>query len=635
MSDLFAALKAFRAEQASALGQPAYCVFTNAELDALVAACPQTAADLSRIKGFGAQKVRKFGDSIVEICSMGLSRPPQSAFVAASSAKAVEAARSAASASSATASSDLQSALKAFRTGQASALGQPAYCIFTNAELDALVAACPQTAADLSRIKGFGAQKVRKFGDGIVKICSMGLSRSRQQFDSGAAESSKRKLPDFAAASFSSSSSSSKARSTLHASCPPLPPMPSIERNALNEEQAAASRLALSGVNIFLTGAAGVGKSFLLRFIIQELEKLHSGQVAVTAPTGIAASHVQGVTIHSWAGIGLGKGSRDTLLQKVQGNGAACDRWRKARVLVIDEISMLDSFLLDVLDHIGRNVLGNLQIPFGGLQLILCGDFFQLPPVSLGGPYGNGFAFQSRAWQQARVQTIELKTIVRQQGDLKFIGLLTPIRVGQCTPEATAALAACHVDSKAPPRDGILPTKLYCKNANVDAENAAHLQALPGEARTFTAIDQFKGDAAGDVRTRLLELVEKKAVGQLNLKLGAQCLLTKNMPEFRLVNGSRGVVTAFEQLHVQNEYGVPAGDYECPVVSFDSGQKLTVKPASFFQGGPGGAVVRIALPLKLAWALTVHKSQGIVFRELSSCSPTPLTSARSTSHFLA
>jgi ATP-dependent DNA helicase PIF1 len=159
----------------------------------------------------------------------------------------------------------------------------------------------------------------------------------------------------------------------------------------------------LGGQNAFLTGAAGVGKSYLLRYVIQELERRYPGGVAVTAPTGIAASHVQGTTIHSWSGIGLGKGSAQMLLQKVQGNSAACDRWRKARALVVDEISMLDSGLLDALDFIGRNVRTASHLPFGGLQLLFCGDFLQLPPVSLG-QYGASFAFASRAWAQAAVQ---------------------------------------------------------------------------------------------------------------------------------------------------------------------------------------------------------------------------------------
>jgi ATP-dependent DNA helicase PIF1 len=510
---------------------------------------------------------------------------------------------------------DLYSALKAFRSQKASQLGQPAFCIFTNAELDGLAAACPRTRADLARCKGFGPKRCEKFGDDILRICSSGLARptaaasgsslASQPMQSSA---SKRKLPWNPLAM---SSGSTSARSKLADPGPPLPAAPPIPRSALNAEQAAAADRALSGSNLFLTGPAGVGKSYLLRFIIQELERRHPKAIAVTAPTGIAASHVQGQTIHSWAGIGLGKGSRDSLLQKVMNNHAACERWRKAEVLLLDEVSMLDSYLMEVLDMIGRSVRGEPAKAFGGLQIILCGDFFQLPPVSLGGNFGNGFAFQSRAWQYAGVSTVELKTVVRQQGDLNFIRLLNSVRIGLCSEATTAALAACHVDVKPPPQDGILPTKLYCKNANVDAENDARLASLGGEERAFPATDLFKGEVSSDAKQRLLEMVDKKAVGQLRLKLGAQVLLTKNRPDLRLVNGSRGVVTGFDESYVDGSYGVPSGRYMCAIVTFDTGQRLTVEPTSFFQGGPGGAVVRIAMPLRLAWALTVHKSQGM------------------------
>ena len=507
--------------------------------------------------------------------------------------------------------SALLKALRTYRTQKAGELSQPAFCIFSNAELDGLAAACPRSTAELRDIKGFGPSKVAKFGDDVIRICS-GFSRStsspRAPSSSAPVPPSlptagkKRKLP-----------SEFTAVAPRAAAVPGAPPAtaaaPPISQSALNDEQGAAAQRVIAGRNVFLTGAAGVGKSFLLRYIIQELERRHPDGVAVCAPTGIAASHVSGVTIHSWSGIGLGKGHAQMLLKKVQGNAAACERWTKARVLVIDEISMLDSELLDALDLIGRTVRTVGDRAFGGLQFVACGDFLQLPPVSLG-QYGAGFAFEATAWRMAAVEAIELTTIVRQAGDLAFIDLLTPVRIGVCSPQTTAALSACHVDVKPQPRDGILPTKLYCKNHNVDAENAAQLALLPGPPTTFRSQDRFKGEYAADVRQRLLELAEKKAVGTLELKKGAQCLLTKNMPELRLVNGSRGVVVDFADAHCDS-YGVPAGKYHCPIVQFDSGQRLHVQPSSFFQGGAGGAVVRIALPLKLAWALTVHKSQGM------------------------
>ena len=178
--------------------------------------------------------------------------------------------------------------------------------------------------------------------------------------------------------------------------------------------------------------------------------------VPVTAPTGIAASHIGGQTIHSWAGIGLGKGDLEKLLAKVTSNHTAVDRWCRAKALVIDEVSMLDGHLFKMLEAIGRAVRGS-SLPFGGIQLVFCGDFFQLPPVSLA---WAGFAFQTPAWASCNVTTHVLTEIVRQQGDQPFIGLLNEVRVGLCSPATTQALAACHVNVKPRPTDGILPTRL-------------------------------------------------------------------------------------------------------------------------------------------------------------------------------
>ena len=262
--------------------------------------------------------------------------------------------------------------LRAFRTKTATELGQPAYCVFSNKELDALVAARPQSLVDLRNVPGFGPAKIQKFGDEIIRIvCAMPAPASGSSV--GAVPempsiSGKRKLP----AAFGGANAQ-----------PPTPPLPAppsvtIPRTALNEEQRSAADRVLVGENCFLTGAAGTGKSFLLRYIIQQLEARHPGGVAVTAPTGIAASHVQGVTIHSWAGFGLGKGTISKLVDKVTSNATACQRWSRAHALLIDEVSMLDSHLFDALDAIGRAVCPDgTHRPFGGLQLILCGDFFQ------------------------------------------------------------------------------------------------------------------------------------------------------------------------------------------------------------------------------------------------------------------
>jgi len=393
-----------------------------------------------------------------------------------------------------------------------------------------------------------------------------------------------------------------------------------IQWAELNAGQRAAAEFVLAGGSAFFSGAAGTGKSFLLRFVIQELKKRAAGQegaVAVTAPTGIAATNVGGVTIHSWAGVGLAKGRPDAVVAKVRASGPACARWRAASVLIIDEVSMLDSELFGVLDACGRQVRAQPARSFGGLQVVLCGDFFQLPPVGLG-QFGKGFAFESPAWRTCGLRSVVLEEPVRQAGDTRFAKLLNELRLGHASPAALAELGRCHVRVKPLPSDGIVPTRLYCTNANVDVQNASRLGALPGPPHRFEARDTWKRTegSSGEAR-KVLEMAEKKAAALLELKVGAQVVLTVNRPSLKLVNGSRGIVMGLKRGVAvggpsdTGTFGVDLGNYDLPVVRFDGGQTVAVKPSSFWQAGPGGAVARVQVPLKLAWALTVHKCQGM------------------------
>lgn len=371
-----------------------------------------------------------------------------------------------------------------------------------------------------------------------------------------------------------------------------------LEMAQLTAEQQVAAQRALHGESLFLTGAAGTGKSFLLRYLVQELERLHPSGVAVTAPTGIAASHIGGQTIHSFAGVGLGVGSSRQLLSKVKKSAAAVERWNNARVLVLDEISMLDADLFDALGSIASSVR-NSRKPFGGLQLLICGDFLQLPPVQTRGEGLKRFAFQSMCWRQCGLDsgTVVLKEAVRQSKDPLFVDVLNEVRMGEVSLLTAEVLAACHESVKPPPRDSIVPTKLYCLNKNVDAENAARLARLPGTAVVIRARDHFKRVGDRSRRASLSDLLDKKVPAQLKLKVGAQVILTKNQPVLGLVNGSRGVVESFEEGR--------------PLVRFDGGQHVHIGRERFEHGRGSGQLIRIQVPLKLGWALTVHKAQGM------------------------
>jgi ATP-dependent DNA helicase PIF1 len=377
----------------------------------------------------------------------------------------------------------------------------------------------------------------------------------------------------------------------------------------LNTEQNAALQLVLTGRNIYLTGAAGVGKTFLLRQIVTQLQSQGDGDVAVTASTGIAASHIpSGTTLHSWAGIGIGgssgqlRGDASKLIQKVLNNRLICHRWRTTRTLIIDEISMIDGITFQSLDVIGKAVRRNQNRPFGGLQLVLCGDFYQLPPVSL--RYG-GFSFSSAAWKNGEIDIAEMKTVVRQKGDLDFISILRKLREGKCSNDIETILATCHVSMKKKSTDGIISTKLYCTNKNVDAENNNELKKLKGESQSYVSIDEFKGRYAHHVNTSLRQSMDKKVPAVIRLKIGAQVMLLKNTPEWKLVNGSRGIVVGFDKKN-QNY----------PLIRFTNGLIHTVTPFETFQANSGGAMTREQLPIKLAWCLTVHKSQGMTIDRL-------------------
>lgn len=203
--------------------------------------------------------------------------------------------------------------------------------------------------------------------------------------------------------------------------------------------------------------------------------------------------------------------------------------WRETKVLVIDEVSMLSPDLFDLVDAISKavrcsaNVEGASGRPFGGLQLIICGDFLQLPPVSKSNP-NPPYCFESKLWAAAGLDrgTCILQTAHRQLSDPVFTGILNELRRGVCSTQALGELARCHVKKKPKIEDGIVPTRLYCTNRDVDTENAEQLAALPGQSYDFNAYDEYDSVPDAYAKTRLEEAMEKRATARLRLKVGAQ-----------------------------------------------------------------------------------------------------------------
>lgn len=355
--------------------------------------------------------------------------------------------------------------------------------------------------------------------------------------------------------------------------------------------------------------------------------------VAVTAPTGIAAINIGGQTVHSFAGIGLGRGERPAIVKKVMKNKSAVDRWKQTKVLIIDEISMLDRNLFELLDEIARRVCGN-DLPFGGIQIVVVGDFMQLPPVQ-----NTGFAFESDVWIAAgfevRKGTIYLQQVVRQS-DADFIQYLNEVRLGIYSRDFHLRLQECLVTNKPKPTNGIIPTKLYAVNKQVDEENTMRLAELAGEELVVKAKDMWKVLPSKKILEEfLIEGVEQMIPKEIRLKVGAQVMLLRNRSRMTyggaiqatgpsLVNGSRGKIVAFSE-------SVLHPGMMLPTIMFDNGMTVTIGPVEYEYKGPqgDGKIIRQQVPLKLAWyayvycsllhfvyfscmcrAATVHKSQG-------------------------
>ena len=372
----------------------------------------------------------------------------------------------------------------------------------------------------------------------------------------------------------------------------------------VTEQQDVLNTLA-EGVNVFMTGCGGTGKSYLISVIQDELPKrmlASSGtpfRVATTALTGCASLLLRNAkTLHSWSGIGLGKEPVPELIHRIRRNGRAKKNWTTTNLLIVDEISMLTSELLEKLDLIGQTMRRSTK-PFGGLQLLLVGDFYQLPPVVKGGGSKSVFAFESPVWPTLIQKTVDLKVIHRQK-DPVFQKILEEARIGALSNESMAILESRKdLDWRSLK---IRPTLLFPRNAEVDTINDANLKALTSKLHTFKATTE--GASSKILKDpsflRTIEFMDREAPYRAELELaeGAQVMLIFNLnPTIGLVNGSRGVVTGFD------EKGFP-------IVEFMGGLIQTITPNDWKVESGSDGPMRRQIPLRLAWACTIHKAQG-------------------------
>lgn len=341
-----------------------------------------------------------------------------------------------------------------------------------------------------------------------------------------------------------------------------------------------------SGSNVFLTGAPGAGKTYVLNKFVGRA--MRSGKrVAVTASTGIAATHLGGTTIHSWSGLGI----RDVLTSEdlvwLKSNDRLIKRYNSTDILVIDEVSMLHGARLDMVNQAAKLLRQN-DAPFGGLQVILVGDLYQLPPINRGGEAVD-FVHTSATWAELDPRVCYITEQHRQSGHDGLLDLLEAMRAGTLDDEHRYIVGERM--GKQPAEDAVV-TRLYSHNIDVDAINQKHLSAIQYTGKTFQM--QTKGSKA-----RIEQLIKSVlAPEELVLKVGAEVMFVANNFAEGFVNGSRGQVVSFD-------------GYQ-PVVALTNGRTIHVEPHSWNLSEDGKVKAEVSqLPLRLAWAITIHKSQGM------------------------
>jgi ATP-dependent exoDNAse (exonuclease V) alpha subunit len=345
-----------------------------------------------------------------------------------------------------------------------------------------------------------------------------------------------------------------------------------------------------SGKNVFLTGEPGSGKSYTVNLFTAWLEDNYK-KYAVTASTGIAATHINGMTIHSWAALGIKELITAQHIEDILDNKPFVVRkLENAEVLIIDEVSMLSAQVIDNVDKILRGVR-KIAKPFGGLQMVFVGDFFQLPPVVKDGKKVK-FAFDSEAWKAA-APIICYLTEQHRQSDALFLEILTAMRSGNVTEAHKKALS--HKPDIEP------ETKLFTHNVEVDRINLEELEKIEGKERTYAMTDSGV--------PFLVQMLKKSCMSPelLRLRVGATVMFTRNNFDEEYVNGTLGKVVELEERHIK--------------VETKDGRTIDVDRATWEIDG-GKAEIH-QYPLRLAWAITVHKSQGMSLDEarmdLSKC----------------
>lgn len=368
----------------------------------------------------------------------------------------------------------------------------------------------------------------------------------------------------------------------------------------LTEDQNIAFDAFKDEKNLLITGPAGTGKSHLIRKMSAYAQRMKK-TIAITAMTGAAAYIVNGKTLHSWAGIGLGDKPAPIIAQKILNAYPKKIKWQRCNILIVDEVSMMNAPLFELLEEIARLVRQN-EKPFGGIQVVLLGDFYQLPPVGKT-VQEQKFCFESPVWINVIEKTVILREIMRQK-DPVFQKILQEIRIGEPSME-TIEILMSRVGIEPDISSGIVPTLLSSKKSDVEKMNKREFRKLAGldiiqYDTIYEIIGERKKAIKEDEMKIWIDIIDKDNNYEKSIQIteNAQVMLLKNIDqENGLVNGSRGIVIGFEN--------------DLPIVRFMNGTTQTIGYSEYsFEISQVSTIVAKQIPLSLAWCTTIHKSQG-------------------------
>ena len=366
----------------------------------------------------------------------------------------------------------------------------------------------------------------------------------------------------------------------------------------LNQKQLIAYKAMINEENIFITGPGGSGKSHVLNTFIdyfkEHLEN-ETQKLYVTSSTGLSSLLIQGITIHQFSGLGSASKDIDYYIDRVKKNKNIRNRWKNTKTLIIDEISMISDEFFEKLDILGQKIRRNNN-PFGGIQIIVSGDFLQLPPVKC-----TGFCFESFTWDISIDRTFYFDKILRQS-DKNLQSILNKVRLGCVDDKVKTILNGC-LNKKLENKHGIIPTLLFSRKDMVQNYNEEKLEELINKGmqkREYSSSFHFSKEVSSESETFLKELMNNQYNIEDNLifTVGCQVMLNANNVYEGLANGSRGIIVDFSK----------NGN---PIVHFLNDTIVEIKYKDYKIEDSHNTVIKKQIPLIYAWAITIHKAQGM------------------------